>query len=318
MGDDLDRRLCDFAQAAPVAIWMTDVAGKVTFVNKVLSDFVGSAESDVFARVHPDDRAELDAAVTAALCGQKPLGAETRWRRADGQWIWFRCEGAAQHDASGALLGLCACNIDINDAHRLKQMLRDDIPKLERQARAKRPTHAFNNIITVLISGLRVLEGEGDAARRALIIESMRKTLEKAGIDAKRGDVSASVSAQPGRRILVVEDGDAVAGVACGMLEKLQCKPLRVGSAEAALDVLQREQDFALVFSDVFLPGMTGIELAEKIERTWPALPVLLTSGFSGRDLSPPQPLLPKPYGLEELAQAIDGAMSGRTDQAVD
>ena len=55
-----------------------------------------------------------------------------------------------------------------------------------------------------------------------------------------------------------------------------------VGNATHALEELAADADrFDVVFSDVVMPGMTGIELAQEIRRRYPDLPVVLTSGYS-------------------------------------
>lgn len=172
--------------------------------------------------------------------------------------------------------------------------------------------HDFNNVLTVIVGGLRVLEGENDGARRSLVIEGMRETLKRAAEDFHLPTLAAALATprvQPRRRegrVLVVEDGGGVASMACRMLDRLGYSALHVGSAEAALDVLSKDTSFTLVFSDVFMPGITGIELADTIKERWPELPVLLTSGFSGEDYRGKHAMLAKPYSLEDLAQTLE------------
>jgi len=65
------------------------------------------------------------------------------------------------------------------------------------------------------------------------------------------------------------------------------------------------------VFSDIMMPGGTnGIALAKQIRKRRPALPVLLTSGFSEAMRGEAEALgisiLRKPYGLNELRAAIE------------
>ena len=56
----------------------------------------------------------------------------------------------------------------------------------------------------------------------------------------------------------------------------------RVASADAALAILAKDEFSAdLVFSDVIMPGMNGVELAGIIRERYPGLPVVLTSGYS-------------------------------------
>ena len=55
-----------------------------------------------------------------------------------------------------------------------------------------------------------------------------------------------------------------------------------VDSATEALEELAAGADrFDVVFTDVVMPGMTGIELAQEVRRRYADLPVLLTSGYS-------------------------------------
>jgi len=66
------------------------------------------------------------------------------------------------------------------------------------------------------------------------------------------------------------------------------------------------------VFSDVVMPGMGGVEFARLIRERHPALPVILTSGYShilAAESGHGFPLLHKPYSLEALGAAIGTAL---------
>ena len=65
---------------------------------------------------------------------------------------------------------------------------------------------------------------------------------------------------------------------------------------------------FDVVFSDVVMPGMSGIELAQEIRRRHHDLPVVLTSGYShvlSQNGSYGFELLQKPYSIEQLARVL-------------
>src|SRR5262249_31621485 len=82
--------------------------------------------------------------------------------------------------------------------------------------------------------------------------------------------------------ILVVEDDEHVGRFCVGLLEDLGYRPTWARSAGDALQWLEQDTaQFDLVFSDVVMPGMSGIELAERLSELRPKLPVLLTSGYS-------------------------------------
>jgi two-component system NtrC family sensor kinase len=82
-----------------------------------------------------------------------------------------------------------------------------------------------------------------------------------------------------------------------------------VGNAADALTELTRHADaFDVVFSDVVMPGMTGIDLAREIRRRHFGLPVVLTSGYSqavSQSGSDGFDLLQKPYSIEQLSRVL-------------
>jgi signal transduction histidine kinase len=109
-----------------------------------------------------------------------------------------------------------------------------------------------------------------------------------------------------GRRILMVEDDPLVAGIVGAALEEAGFAVRRAANAEEALGALEREAP-DLLFTDVVMPGMTGIELAFEARRRRPELPVLLATGYSedvaavgGRFR-----VLAKPYQIEPLVEAL-------------
>ena len=86
-------------------------------------------------------------------------------------------------------------------------------------------------------------------------------------------------------------------------------------SAAGALRLLTRgAARFDLVFSDIVMPGMDGIELAREIRRLYPALPILLTSGYSdvAQTAQVQFAILRKPFELAALKSAIADALSGQ------
>ena len=119
----------------------------------------------------------------------------------------------------------------------------------------------------------------------------------------------AAPASMPARAILLVEDNEGVGKFAAGLLTELGQSVTWVGDARSALDVLERRAgDFDLVFSDVVMPGMSGIELAQHIRETWPGLEVILTSGYShvlAEKGNHGFKLLHKPYSIDGLLTAL-------------
>jgi PAS domain S-box-containing protein len=111
-------------------------------------------------------------------------------------------------------------------------------------------------------------------------------------------------------RVLVVEDDDVVRMIGSTMLESLGFEVLACVNADDALAVLVDDSAFDVVFTDMMMPGsMGGLGLAQTVERLYPSLRVILTSGWSDaelpKDTRRDRPFLLKPYTLDHLEQAF-------------
>src|SRR4029079_815861 len=110
---------------------------------------------------------------------------------------------------------------------------------------------------------------------------------------------------EPAAAILVVEDNEEVGQFAEALLTELGHKVTRATTGEEALE-LSRKRDFDVVFSDVVMPGMGGLKLAEMLADEKPGLPVVLATGYSQQIAeggSGGRPVILKPYRLATLAE---------------
>jgi PAS domain S-box-containing protein len=126
-------------------------------------------------------------------------------------------------------------------------------------------------------------------------------------------DLPESVALAKGARILVVEDNAEVGAFATQALTELgQSTDLAIDGPQALAKLSEGGASYDAVFSDVAMPGMTGIELGQTIRRLYPRLPVLLTSGYSAviaQEGTHGFDLLQKPYSVDELASALKRVM---------
>ena len=83
--------------------------------------------------------------------------------------------------------------------------------------------------------------------------------------------------------MLVVEDNDEVGRFSTELLEDLGYRVKWVADAALRAARCSQTDEFAadLVFSDVIMPGMNGVEFANIVRERYPGLPVILTSGYS-------------------------------------
>ncbi|MCJ2018946.1 PAS domain-containing protein [Methylobacterium sp. E-065] len=118
-----------------------------------------------------------------------------------------------------------------------------------------------------------------------------------------------------GTCVLVVEDNLDVGAFATQTLGELGYRTVWATDADGALAEMERDQArFDVVFTDVMMPGMNGIELGKDIRRRHPDLPVILTSGYShvlAEKGTAGFELLRKPYSVEELSRIL-GAVAMR------
>jgi DNA-binding NtrC family response regulator len=116
--------------------------------------------------------------------------------------------------------------------------------------------------------------------------------------------------------VLVVEDNIEVGTFSTQLLQDLGYETTWASNADEALTRLgEAEGRFDVVFSDVVMPGMSGVELGKEIRRRHPGLPVVLTSGYS--DVLADEgrhgfELLQKPYAAEELSRILRRVTRGR------
>ncbi|CAN5913519.1 hybrid sensor histidine kinase/response regulator [soil metagenome] len=128
-------------------------------------------------------------------------------------------------------------------------------------------------------------------------------------------------------RLLLVEDNDEVGRTTEQMLQSSGLTVVRVASADAALAYLAKAAGAAadIVLSDIAMPGsMNGIGLATEIHRLYPALPVILNTGYAeqiedatARGLRVFQKPVAPDVLLAEIEALLTRAMNGRVKDAV-
>ena len=117
-----------------------------------------------------------------------------------------------------------------------------------------------------------------------------------------QGDMPTSM------KILVVEDNLDSQLMVCELVGMLGHTVSGVSDGESAWQLLS-EQDFDILFTDVSLPGMSGIALARMVLRDKPGMRIIFSTGYgkeSMDELGFSASVLRKPYDLMELQAALD------------
>jgi PAS domain S-box-containing protein len=109
--------------------------------------------------------------------------------------------------------------------------------------------------------------------------------------------------------VLLVEDSSEVAVVSADYLEQLGYGVDHAVNGSDALRKLKDSQPYALVFSDILMPGsVAGLELARIVREHHAEIPILLATGYSDKAQEAVHegfPVIQKPYDLQILSKAI-------------
>ena len=186
-------------------------------------------------------------------------------------------------------------------------------------ARATEPFFTTKGVGKGTGLGLSMVQGFAEQAGGKLALKSRRGAgtavelwLPLADVDRESDTSVQSKSTPPfdigpSLRILIVDDDKLVLSNAVALLEDMGHEVTTAESGEEALTIFGQGVEFDLVITDLAMPRMTGLQLAEAIRGLYPAFPVLLMSGFAdlpeGERLSFPR--LSKPFTQNELAKAI-------------
>ena len=111
-------------------------------------------------------------------------------------------------------------------------------------------------------------------------------------------------------RVLLVEDNLEVGRFAQQIMQDLGYETAWATHAQEALHMIgPQAMAFDAVFSDVVMPGMTGVVMAREMRRRRSDLPIILASGYSEElalDGYDGFEFLPKPYSVEQISQILE------------
>ena len=120
----------------------------------------------------------------------------------------------------------------------------------------------------------------------------------------------------PDRICLIVDDEPAIRTFLRGILEQRQFHILEADSAARALKIIQTQGGrLDLIVSDIRMPGdMSGLDLAHSVRNAFPAIPVILISGYCDTypDNNAGFEFISKPFAPEAILNATDRALNSR------
>ena len=127
VGEDEFRMIAD---SAPVAVWVTRLDRRRSFVNRAYVEFLGvsyeeALDFDWRRIIHPDDAAQI---LAQSIAGEASLGTfelEGRYRNAAGEWRWLHSTSQSRWDAQGRHIGFIGVAHDVTEAKTAELALRE-------------------------------------------------------------------------------------------------------------------------------------------------------------------------------------------------
>jgi len=134
-----EERFRIMADGCPNLMWVTNVDGGIQFINRAFREFSGTGFEELEGykwqlMVHPDDAEEFVAESFRALREQIPFNAESRIRRADGEWRWLAAFAEPRFSQSGEFLGHVGIGADITERKLADQALKSSEEKFRQFA----------------------------------------------------------------------------------------------------------------------------------------------------------------------------------------
>lgn len=108
------------------------------------------------------------------------------------------------------------------------------------------------------------------------------------------------------KTVLVVEDMPLIRMDAVGMFEDMGFRVLEASDGREALCILETSTAISVLFTDIEMPNLGGLELAAIVAERWPEIEIVITSGrLEPRDADLPNEarFLSKPYDPAALGR---------------
>ncbi|MCR4339669.1 MAG: response regulator [Gemmatimonadaceae bacterium] len=198
--------------------------------------------------------------------------------------------------------------------------------------------HELNNLLAAIQGNADLMRGDFggvDAIREGLdeidrAVTRARDLARKLLSDSASEPMPDVVTPPPrpvarearGQTVLIADDEEPVRRVASRLLVRNGYDVREAANGAEALRMLAAaDGGIDILVSDIIMPEMGGLELARRVATDFPALPILLISGYSdsqelGQSIPAGLDLLQKPFSGTELAAAVAQCLARRASSA--
>jgi CheY-like chemotaxis protein len=167
---------------------------------------------------------------------------------------------------------------------------------------------AVYGIVKQLDGAIRI---ESEVGRGSTFEIHLPASQDRPALRPTSATLEEQADAPPPATILLVEDEEAVRRFTKRVLERDGYRVIETATPEEALSCAQGGERLSLLLTDVVMPRMSGGQLAVRLKKLHPNMPVLYMSGYPSKlampdgSVDPSTPLISKPFTAAQLTEIV-------------
>jgi CheY-like chemotaxis protein len=156
-----------------------------------------------------------------------------------------------------------------------------------------------------------VHQSGGDLVLESEVGKGTAVSLYLPALEATEEDLASADTNAGNDKALVVDDQPDVLDVAVELFRSMGYEVFSANNGAGALDIMKRMPDIDVLFTDVLMPGMNGIQLAQEARKCAPGIKVILASGYPAPALAAENTgfrdfdFVSKPYRMSEILKLL-------------
>ncbi len=112
---------------------------------------------------------------------------------------------------------------------------------------------------------------------------------------------------------LVVDDEPSIRTYIRAILERESYETVEAGTAKHGLEILKHlGSSIGLIVSDIHMPEGDGLSFAHAVAKSFPTVPIILTSGYISSTEASPFEFVEKPFSPDDLLRVVHKVTAGQ------
>jgi PAS domain S-box-containing protein len=306
---------------APVALSLLRLNGTIMDANPAYLALMGLQPSDMQSTTavdltHPTDRERTAAYLQQLIDGEiEEIVTEKTYLRFDGSEFEARLTARPVRNENRETVAILGMIHDLTEQDVFDRVQRELASTQAVAKVAAQTAHELNNLLAAMVLHVDLAEetATSDTFRALLSRATLlgTKLLHLADDDLVTSASAPASTSNPDHTkvaVLVVDDEPALLETVAQALRQSGYEVLPAASGDEALNIAAT-QKFGMLVTDLMMPHIDGVSLAQRLRAIYPDLPVLFITGYAGGDLTLRLPenanVLRKPFRALDLVTSV-------------